>query len=448
MRTTPSSPLSTPPYPCEPPNSARISSINPSSSSSSASLPPNFQPSTNTSNNCPDPPSSHPPPGKWRPPGTPFDPDQLPPPLSLRRHDLQVLTHKSYLHGAMGRPGCITHHEAEIQTYRPLEWIGDASLKTLHRHHLATPLFEAWTEHLLCESAGKKGEGFELTAVLQTLTTKLVRNDTIAHIAWAYGFGSKLKSSPLGPEQAPLSQQQDTLADLFKPYLGALVEDRGDEGACDIREWMAQVFSERLFPSIAGEVRGCLEGIEVAKRERKVGQEGTAPSKLSELIRSWWKTVLTAPLRGPIEGATCCGSSIICPDCDGAEDRRADVVFQESESAQRHHTIVLFRGAKVSCASARGQRKCRARVIADLASLSSRARDSMLDEEERGGRASFGFGSVGYAVVWRSELRQTQCLCERPRERRRRLLSPLRAIPLDSQSHSTALKTLPLSADF
>ena len=44
-------------------------------------------------------------------------------------------------------------------------------------------------------------------------------------------------------------------------------------------------------------------------------------------------------------------------------------------------------------------------------------------------------------VVWRSELRQTQCLRERLMERRRRLLSSLRAIPLDSQSHSTALKS-------
>ncbi|EMC97171.1 hypothetical protein BAUCODRAFT_69163 [Baudoinia panamericana UAMH 10762] len=127
-------------------------------------------------------------------------------------------------------------------TYEKLEFLGDAQIE-----HLASRLLYTRFPHLL---AGQQSQLREL----------LVKNETLAEYARAYGFEGKVQVAELatsmngggGHEKKGNKGFNKVLGDVFEAYVAAVILSHGDEGFAIAEKWMTSLWAPKLVEATSG----------------------------------------------------------------------------------------------------------------------------------------------------------------------------------------------------
>ncbi|GAA5903238.1 ribonuclease III domain-containing protein [Sporobolomyces salmoneus] len=166
----------------------------------------------------------------WYDPHLNFDPTRLPALLEIPSHELrkQAVRHSS-LHVESGRLGRdpLPRYKHEMRAYEVLETTGDA-----HLNGLVTRALRQWYPELA------SGEFVELR-------NRLIRNDTLAHIALAYGLPSRLERN----SSRDYDKSQSVAADMFEAHVETLVKDKEIELG-KIGKWLFKVFSPKVWTNM------------------------------------------------------------------------------------------------------------------------------------------------------------------------------------------------------
>ena len=215
------------------------------------------------------PASSAPAPTTWEPSGTTVIPSRLPEALPLHDDQLctQLTTHMSWFHSQpIDRP--LLRRSTETSCYRPLEWLGDGVIKGVVVRGLYK-MFPEETVRTYSVSRGPRNEETSLADPLgrQTLSSRLVRNNTLGYLGWAYGFHHHLRTGGQWAGDGRLEEQQDTLADMFEAYVGALTLEYGDQKT---EQWLRRVYTVEVFPNLDQERKQLRENdVSASDRKRK-----------------------------------------------------------------------------------------------------------------------------------------------------------------------------------
>lgn len=123
-----------------------------------------------------------------------------------------------------------THHDT---TYERLEFLGDAQLE-----HIASRLIYERFSHL---PAGAQSQLREL----------LVKNETLAEFARAYGFDRKVQVGDLQRVQDVTRERGNKgfnkiLGDVFEAYIAAVILSHGDEGFGVAEKWMTGLWAPKI----------------------------------------------------------------------------------------------------------------------------------------------------------------------------------------------------------
>lgn len=110
----------------------------------------------------------------------------------------------------------------------------------------------------------------------------LVRNDTLAYFGWAYGLHEHVRTdSTSGSLNASISRKQDTLADLFEAYIGALSIDRGIQ---ETTAWLERVFSPAVLISLERDALNTIEEMEQWQAKRQAKRDATGKDTVGESV--------------------------------------------------------------------------------------------------------------------------------------------------------------------
>ncbi|KAK5116762.1 hypothetical protein LTR62_007436 [Meristemomyces frigidus] len=120
-------------------------------------------------------------------------------------------------------------------TYEKLEFLGDAQLE-----HIASRLLYTRFSHL---TAGQQSQLREL----------LVKNETLAEYARAYGFEKQVQVGDLDGMIADTQAKpgnkgfNKVLGDVFEAYIAAVILSGGDEGFAIVEKWMLGLWAPKLL---------------------------------------------------------------------------------------------------------------------------------------------------------------------------------------------------------
>ena len=203
---------------------------------------PQYHAKTKSANRA-DPYSSHPP--LRGPSDLPPRQDALPDlPLIVDKYATCVFTHPS-----LGAQELI---DGTMVSYDRLEWLGDAYLELMASRYI----FSLHSEL----SAGRMSQVREY----------LVKNETLAQFAVAYGFDSKLRIA----EASRPADRRDKVkvhGDVFEAYVAAVVLSDGIEGFGNAEEWMVKLW-EGIKASVVKE--GGDETRAKSELQTKIGFKG------------------------------------------------------------------------------------------------------------------------------------------------------------------------------
>lgn len=193
----------------------------------------------------------------FEPCSIPIDASKLPPLLPIADKELltQSLSHQShFIHGE--HPPVITNDELahEKASWKALEYRGDAVLS----HYLCEVIRRTWPDvtalaldvslpeqHLRCHHLLTP-----FAPLGQSIRRVFLTNQVFATLAKHYGFQDRILISPLESMQG-LLDNTSVLADSWEAYIGALDIEAWRSGRqAGLLEWLCQVFSERVFPTI------------------------------------------------------------------------------------------------------------------------------------------------------------------------------------------------------
>ncbi|GAA5848754.1 hypothetical protein JCM8547_004616 [Rhodosporidiobolus lusitaniae] len=187
----------------------------------------------------------------WRPPLVRLNLDSLPPlpPLPSTIEGQRALTHKSANIDRRALNFTEQDYDAEISSYRPLEWLGDAKLSEL----VSVELYRRFPR--------------AASGSFATTREKLTSNYTISHISLAYGLPSRLR---VGPDVArhSLQQSQNVAADLLEAYIGALVVSGG--AGADLHAWVRELLSPIVMPTLVSDMAQLIAAAQVNGTGRHV----------------------------------------------------------------------------------------------------------------------------------------------------------------------------------
>ncbi|GAA5903092.1 ribonuclease III domain-containing protein [Sporobolomyces salmoneus] len=262
----------------------------------------------------------------WRDPHLNFDPTRLPPLLEIPSDELrkQAVRHNSF-HVENGRLGKdpLPRYKHEMRSYEVLETTGDAHLNGL----VSRALRQRYPDLA-------SGEFVELR-------NRLIRNDTLAHIALAYGLPSRLEHST----SHDLDKSQSVGADMFEAHLGALVEDKQIE-LSKIDEWLFKVFSPKVWTNME-QVADDLRRLRIEKDELRLKRLiEIGKTAKSQSLETW-----------------------TCEPCDSETDSIAvkpNFVYTYSK-AKGWHAQLLVGDEMVSCGHGSSKKEASLAVTVNLA---------------------------------------------------------------------------------
>lgn len=121
------------------------------------------------------------------------------------------------------------------------------------------------------------------------MISRLNSNQTLSFLSIAYGFDKRMHTS--STTDAAIGSSQKTAADLFEAHVGALAI-AGQ--TVELAEWIDQVFTSRVFPSIADLARFLLgethqKRIVTNNLKRKASDDG-------KFFSGFWSAPRTADL--------------------------------------------------------------------------------------------------------------------------------------------------------
>ncbi|GAA5998111.1 hypothetical protein JCM5350_008334 [Sporobolomyces pararoseus] len=177
-------------------------------------------------------------PRTWQDPPLPIRISDLPSLPSVKNGKLKerAITHRSsYTQSTHVSDRISVHRDVQFKSYESLELVGDK--------HMASCAVQALTKRFP-----------ELPPVRMTdLLSMVLSNRTISYLTLAYELDRKLRVARLPRNGERLDQKVS--ADLFEAHIGALLLD-DDVSDTRIKEWLSNVFSSRIFPTLEELVNG------------------------------------------------------------------------------------------------------------------------------------------------------------------------------------------------
>lgn len=147
-------------------------------------------------------------------------PNELPPLPSILSSTLEIA---AFTHASLSNPN--------TTSYERLEFLGDACIE-LFATRLIYPAFPTLT-------AGRMSQKREL----------LVKNETLAEYAVAYGFDkrAKLPRDFWGPGPGRGKLWTKTMGDIFEAYVAAVILSDPTGGFQTVETWLHALWKEKLF---------------------------------------------------------------------------------------------------------------------------------------------------------------------------------------------------------
>ncbi|GAA5855616.1 hypothetical protein JCM5353_009064, partial [Sporobolomyces roseus] len=157
----------------------------------------------------------------------------------------QAVTSKDFLISSKGLSDSQIY-DHEIDSYRPLEWLGDGKLHQAYSEGLSRLL-----------------PGFS-AGVLSIMRDRIETNTTQSYLGWSFDLDSKLLEppSPSKPRVGwrPLAHSQKIVSDLFEAHVGALVKEGRQ---AEIDHWV-----DELFQRNSVDLRNQADALAVDHREK------------------------------------------------------------------------------------------------------------------------------------------------------------------------------------
>ncbi|KAG8526275.1 uncharacterized protein KY384_000268 [Bacidia gigantensis] len=186
----------------------------------------------------------------------------------------QIFTHQSAAHGP--------NITKVSQSYERLEFLGDAYIE-----HIASDLiYNRYTDF----PAGRLSQQREV----------LVKNETLAQFAVAYGFDQRLdiKREVIERESNQAKAWTKIKGDLVEAYVAGIVLSDPEKGFDTAREWLCALWEEKLRREEARDVQGVVDPMAKSELSKRIISPGTvleyveeAPSQQEKKAGKVWFSI-------------------------------------------------------------------------------------------------------------------------------------------------------------